>query len=43
MVAPTVSLKKRQKSLFVNSYKTSCHIFLKNIGFWGFQRENFVV
>ena len=29
--------------LFVNSYKTTCHIFLKNIAFWGFQREIFVI
>ena len=30
-------------SLFVNSHKTSCHIFLKNIGFWGFQGAIFVI
>ncbi len=43
MVAPTVSLKKRQKPLFVNSYKTNCHIFSKNVCNRGFQGENFVV
>ena len=28
---------------FVNSHKTTNHIFLKNIGFWGFQGAIFVV
>ena len=43
MVALALSLENPPKPLFVNSYKTKCLIFQKNVCSMGFQVVFFVV